>query len=241
MVKIVICDDNSEYLNKVSKLVEAECLKISDEDVSFEICSAFEKGADVLEYAKRQSFDVLLLDIDMPGMSGFELAKVICAEYPDMIIVFISAYDNYVYDSFEFSPFAFLRKSHMESELPRVLKRIAEKALKSMIKLSFEDKSGSFTVPADEILYFESSHNYFYIYCTNGKKYKLRGTLSEVEEKTKGYNFIRIHSGFIINIEKVSKIVSNYSVIIENAELPISQKMLAGFKKAYMSYTRRSI
>ena len=59
----------------------------------------------------------MFLDIDMPGISGLEIAKKLREENSDIILIFVSAHEQYVFESIEYSPFRYIRKSRIEKEL----------------------------------------------------------------------------------------------------------------------------
>ena len=120
-MKIAFCDDNSEFLLLLNEIVTKECQKTSHLNEEIELGYAFGSGKELIEYISENHVDVVLLDIDMPNMNGFEVAKLLCDEYKDIKIVFMSAYDNLVYSTFEFYPFAYLRKSHITC-VPNILK-----------------------------------------------------------------------------------------------------------------------
>ena len=194
-----------------------------------------------MKYIKDKPIDVLFLDIDMPHMNGFELAKELCLEYPDTLIIFMSAYDDFVYDSFDFCPFAYLRKSKIIDKLPHVLNRIIGKLIKPKKQLSFMTKDGVMTFYVKDILYFESKRNYFIIFCTNKRSYECRGSLSKIEDTVLKFSFYRIHSGFLVNLEYVDRIVENSFVSIRGTHLPIAQRRVVDFKTVYLDYMRRSL
>lgn len=127
MIRFIFCDDNIEFLGILKGFVERECVKLIPKNEDYMVGPAFSCGKDAIEYISNNHVDVLLLDIDMPTLNGFEIAKIICKDYKHIKIVFMSAYDNFVYSAFEFYPFAYLRKLHISNELPKVLKRIIEK------------------------------------------------------------------------------------------------------------------
>jgi len=179
------------------------------------------------------------LDIDMPNMSGFDVARKLCKDYPHIKIVFMSAYDNFVYSSFEYYPFAYLRKSHLAKELPKVLKRIVEKMNETNRQLSVLTTDGMKKIDIKSILYVESTRNYFTIHMIHEKEYVCRGTLSSFEREVVGCDFFRIHSAFLVNLEHVEKILENGFVLVKNETLPIAQKRAKEFKSVYMDFIRR--
>lgn len=239
MFNIIFCDDNSQYLASLKAYVQKECQKVVPKEQGYMIGPAFGSGEEVLQYIKNNHIDVLLLDIDMPYMSGFDVARRICKEYPHVKIVFMSAYDNFVYSSFEFYPFAYLRKSHIAHELPGVIKRIVDKMNEPNRQIKIETNSGPKMVDINSVVYVESNRNYYTIHLLQGKKYVCRGTLISFEDEVRDFDFFRIHSAFLVNLEHVERILENGFVLVKNVTLPIAQKRAKDFRKVYMDYVRR--
>lgn len=239
MFNIVLCDDNSQYLCSLKKFLQKECVKIVPRGEDFSIGPAFGNGEDTLKYIRENYVDVLLLDIDMPHLNGFEVAKVVCREYPRIKIVFMSAYDNFVYSTFEYYPFAYVRKSHISEELPKVLRRIVSKLHESERTLKLSTTAGIKVVDLNSILYVESDRNYYVVHMIQGKEYLCRGTLTELDKTVSKYDFFRIHSAYLINLEYVERMPERGYVLVQNTSLPIAQKRMKEFKKVYMDYIRR--
>ena len=139
--------------------MENECRKIIPKEEETNIGPAFNSGEELIEYMKDNHVDVVLLDIDMPNMNGFEVARYICKEHNDVKIVFMSAYDNFVYSAFEFYPFAYLRKTHISDELSKVLKRIWEKMSEPERQLKLITTEGIKMVDLNSILSFSSPNS----------------------------------------------------------------------------------
>lgn len=239
MLKIILCDDNEHFLTVFKKYVKAECTRILQDTEEFEVGPIFSSGKDALGYLSGNQADVIFLDIDMPEINGFKVAKVLCERYKNIKIVFVSAYDNFVYNSFEFYPFAFLRKTHVSDELPRVLERIIEIKENKDNKLMLNTSLGIKSVDISSILFAESVKNYYKLHLLNGEELVCRGTLSDLEKILKKNDFFRIHSAFLINFERIERLIENNFIIISETKLPIAQRRMRDFKKAYMEYLRR--
>ena len=240
MLKIISCDDNAEFLATLKPIVEDACKSQMPNSGDYEIGPAFEGGKDAIEYIKTHHVDVLLLDIDMPEVNGFEVARVLCQDYKHIKIVFMSAYDNFVYSAFDFYPFAYMRKSHIPEEFPKVLSRVLEKIKESDCRLNLMTTEGVKVTDANSILYVESARNYISIRMVGGKTYTSRSTLTDFEQEVASLDFYRTHSGFIVNLEYVEKLLDSGYVLVANKAIPIAQRRMQDFKKTYMSYIRRS-
>ena len=239
MYYIALCDDNIEFLNLLSDMLEKEFGEI----VSPKYKIAFEKfnsGRSLLDFAKKQKISVLFLDIDMPEMTGFDVAKVLGNENKDMLIIFVSAYDNFVYESFDYSPFQFIRKSRLPDDLKKIVTRINDKLFAPIKHIELQLLDESVNIDIKKILYFESEKNYYSVHLMGGEKLIGRGTMNSLEETVKGLDFYRIHSGFVVNLEHAGRITHDGFLTVGHTRIPISQKRMKDFKKVYSEYARRS-
>ena len=238
MIRIAFCDDNVQYINLLSDYVKKECDKILCDLEDFIIAPPFNKGQFLLEYIKNNPIDILFLDIDMPEIDGFEVAKILSQQYPEVKIVFISAYDNFVYNAFQFYPVAYLRKEHILEDLPKVLKRLIDKIHEPNRQIQLITTLGNKIIDTNSITYIESSHNYYITHLIYGEQYCCRGTLSEIENILPSVNFFRIHSAYIINFDYIDRVLEKNYVIVNNVKLSIAQRRVMKFKNLYMDYIR---
>lgn len=88
-IKVAICDDNLPFLEGLSAFVES--------NERFEVLAKFSSGEDLLKYNKLHSVELLLLDVEMPGMNGVQTAKLLNFDYPRIKIIAITMYQDKVY------------------------------------------------------------------------------------------------------------------------------------------------
>jgi DNA-binding LytR/AlgR family response regulator len=89
-------------------------------------------------------------------------------------------------------------------------------------------------------MYFENDRNYYCIRCENGVSYKCRGTIKSLDSIYSDKRFVKIHSGYIVNLEHVAEVIGGSEVRMKNgAVLGISQSHKTSFKEAYMQFVRR--
>lgn len=242
MINIAVCDDSPEFAELMVQHLKRLCAYNAPSRADLRVEGAFNSASAVIEYLKSNTIDILFLDIDMPGMGGFELAKMLCTAYPDTIIIFVSAYEEFVYSSFEFCPFRFLRKSHLTNELDVTFEKVIEKCIINNEALEFDTTEGELTLRAVDILYFEGEKNYYLINTRQGRVYKCRGTMKVLEQEIKKYDFFRIHSAYIVNLSHIESISSGGFVVMKNSRrLSISSRRMQEFKNAYMEFIRRRI
>lgn len=241
MYNVILCDDNTQFANLLSDVLIKECDKLQSREKIMHVGGIFNSGHALLEYIRKEKADVVFLDIDMPQMNGFDLAKILRYEFENIIIVFMSAYDNFVYNSFEFMPFAYVRKSHMSEELPKVLKRIINKFCEKQRKIIINTTDGDKPIDVRSIAFIESKRNYFICHMTSGRDYTCRGTLSRFENIVSEFDFFRIHSAYLVNLEHVERILAHGYILVKNESLPLAQRRAQEFKKRFMEYTRRDM
>ncbi len=235
MISVIFCDDNTEFMNllalEVKRLLDKSVVKKYD-SIAYK---CFDNGKTAIIYGKKQPIDVAFLDIDMKDVNGFAVAKALLEQNENILIVFVSAYDQFVYDVFEFSPVAFIRKSRLTEELTRVVGRVVSIIDESNSKIDLNTTDGKVTIKSKDIVYINSIGNYCYIRMEDKTQYVCRDTLSNMENLLVDKGFYRVHSAYIINLYQIQRIERNISVIMgkEQIPVPISQRRNSGFKKAY--------
>jgi len=159
MIRIAIVDDSQEYID----IIKRKIVGIMEEtDYCQYDISEFTDGSVFLR--DNSSYDVLLLDIDMPQMNGFELTERIDERLSvqETTLIYISNHDNYVFESIKHSPFRFVRKSLLDTDLPEAIKAYIEKRENSNDYFKFTDRENNTEVRIrfNDIVYFESySHD----------------------------------------------------------------------------------
>ena len=239
MITIGVCDDNIQFARLLVKSLRTLCATELPERIDCQIAVEFSSCDDVLRYLEHNTINILFLDINMPTKTGFDLAEKLNQLYPDIIIIFVSAHDNFVYSSFEYSPFRFLRKTHLDKELPGAFKKAVESCMVKEENLTFPSVDGDVSVRTKDILYFEGQRNYYLIHCAS-TTYRCRGTISQVEELTQNLDFYRMHAAFIVNIANIEKVVGSHSVQMKDGStISVSQRRFSSFREAYMKFTRK--
>lgn len=242
MLTIAVCDDHRPFAKKLEEKVKTICAARVPEQVDYQILPAFFSAKELLAALNQQSIDILFLDIEMPVMNGFTVAHQLREQFPNMLLIFVSSYEDRVYSSFSYGPFWFLRKPYINEELPFILQKAISHYLFNIESILFQTKNGETVLHIKEILYFEAEHNYYKIHCVSGITYICRGALTSIENKMKEYHFYRIHSAYLINMMYIQQILPTNMILMKNGiQFPISRPRLASFKKAYSHFIRRRI
>lgn len=233
-MKILICDDEMIFLNEIQKKVKDyfEKRKI---DVLLKI---YNNGEDLLKLCKNEVVDVILLDIDMPRIDGFQVAKNVRELYPKCIIVFCSSHNELVYDSFEYEPFWFLCKNNYEGKLEIVLGKIIERIQQYNKEFVVKIKGQLIRIKYQNILYVEVNKHKIKIHLKE-EILEYRGNLSDVEKQFLENNFIKINSGCLANFEWIFKIQNNELQLKNGELLVISRSNKKNVKNMFFNYLER--
>ncbi len=217
MIKLAICDDEKKILEDMSQKVSN---LISEADIS--LYSGGKKLLEDMKQMKQEGFDILLLDIDMPEISGLEAAELIQRFETKPLIIFVTSHDELVYDSLQLHPFGFVRKNYLDKELNRVLEDAVREISSKEKNFFFHTAEGDIRLSLKNILYFEAQGNYIRV-VTGTEEYKFRETMLALENSLNSEGYVRIHKGFLVNSETVKVINSDRIILDDNTELPIGR------------------
>ena len=187
---------------------------------------------------------VVFLDIEMPGLNGFNVAEEILKIEPDILIVFITAYDEYAVKAFEVNAIDYILKpvtvERMKGTIGRIKDRYRErqsskdygKALNKaadMLEIKLDKVVGwqydkIYLINVADILYITITDEEA-VMVTETSTYKAKGTLNNWEERLANRGFFRCHKGYLVNLNKVSVInpmfKNTYTIKLHNCNLDI--------------------
>lgn len=229
---IIICDDDKSFLDLMTELVEMEFQKLG---INVDI-ESFVSGEDYIQQIHTTPGDIVFLDIDMPNLSGFEIAERIMLVDTKPIIIFVSNQEHLVFKSFSYNPFWFLRKTHLE-ELSELIEKAIEQIHISRKSFSFDTGNQLVSIPLQEIVYFESDNHYVILHSTL-TTYRYKARITEIAKMLMPYYFSRIHVGYLVNCRYIT-LIQKSDLILETGEtLPISRSRIKEVQNQFIKYTR---
>lgn len=233
MIKVVICDDEKKILNTLSKKIIQTFL---NKDIEIEIFQTT-SPTETLEYLKSNVVDVIFLDIDMPILSGMDIAEKLLNEEYKGLLIFVTSHDSLVYRSFKYHPFGFIRKSHFDEEIEETVVRIMDEMAHRDCTFSYKTNEGTYRAKVSDILYFESESNYIIIHLLE-HTHKFRATITQVETELSTNGFIRVHKGYLVNQQHIEILRKDEIVMSDNTVIPISRANKDVVKEKIMRYMR---
>lgn len=228
-LRIFICDDERRMLSMIAKKV-LECLPESDIRV-------FSSRSDLLQCLQTQVCDILLLDIDMPDITGLEIAGKLSLFEKRPLLLFVTSHDELVYDSFQYHPFTFLRKSSFDREMQAALEDCVRELQHRERHFGFRWEGKQVFLLLSELFYFEAEGNYLKVFSKTGQ-YRFRSTITSVENTLAGCGFIRIHKGFLINQAAVRLFNAKEVELFDGTTLPIGKSYAKSAEEQFLRYLR---
>ena len=215
-----------------------------------EVIAECGNGFEAVKAVTEKKPDLLLLDIQMPKLDGFDVLELIGTEVP---VIFVTAYDQYAIKAFQVHAVDYLLKPFGAERLAEALTRararigareaLPAKALVSearaartpLERILIRDKADVHVIPVAKIDYFESQDDY--VSLKVGDKTLLKEqTLSELEQLLDPGRFVRIHRRYLLNVARLAKIEqsvtdSRVAVLQDGTEIPISRSGYAKLRE----------
>lgn len=227
-MRIAVCDDEELFRIEFKSVLDKVLIN-AEYDID-----TFSGGSSLYEAFLKKPFDLVFLDIEMPGIDGITLAKRLRAVSENVQIVFLTSHIEYALEGYEVNALRYLVKPVDMNKLSEVLKYIQDKKNNSrqiMIKQEGED----IVIDISDVIYMESMDKNVRI-VTSKSEYITRYNISDYEEELKNSGFLRIHRGYLISLSKVKKIVKNDVVMDGDISLPVSRSNIKTLKDALYAY-----
>lgn len=149
-------------------------------------------------------FDVVFLDIDMPGLDGISLAKLLTAQEPAPAILFLSNKDELVFRALQVRPLRFLRKTYFEAEIDDAVGAVL-RHLQRSANVVFQDGKDLYQFPLEDIRYAEVLNQTLTVVLAQ-ERVSFRYTISAAEELLAPAGFLRIHKSYLVNYRAIARI-----------------------------------
>lgn len=233
MIKIGICDDEKYYLNKVRRLAEDNLKALCIQDAEIR---CYTSGKEMcLDEQFLEECSILFLDINMRDCNGVEIAYEIKQKYSDILLVFVTAYMDYVLMGYRVEAFRFLLKDNLEEMMGECIPALVGKQQKGNGYVRCVFRNGEKKLRISNIMYIESFQHriVFHMNDTAETIYEKNGSLSELEKRLECHGFCRIHKSYLVNMMYVDK-MECYKVHMENGiELPIPREKYRKVRESY--------
>lgn len=231
-MRIGICDDEAKLRHALLKVAARELELLG---IDFEI-REYSSGEELLRESPPEEPDILFLDIEMDKMNGMEAAKELRRRHKNTVLIFVTAYPDFVFQGYEVHALHYILKPYEEEKIRKVLRMALEEldSLKEQYYVA-RQKSGVMKLPLSKVHYFKSDRKKVRA-VMDGKAEEFYGSLSEMDTELPSY-FIRCHNRYLVNLNYVTRVEGNLCICGDD-EIPVSrscrQAMLVAFAKTIL-------
>ena len=229
MIRIAICDDEERAVASTEKIVKT-CLQA--QGIGCEI-TTYTQSRNLLYDITDDGFfyDLILLDIEMPGISGMEIPQQLKGFLPNVRIIFVTSHTEYAIDAFELSIFRYVPKNNLEVKLAAAVTDAAKLIeLEAGQEYTIQTASRMEKIPYKDIFYIQRDGKNASIISSVGIA-KVRKSLQQVFDELNTPEFIFVDRGCIVNIIHIMKISDGMVVLKNGEQLPISRSHLQEVKQ----------
>ncbi|RSL33108.1 DNA-binding response regulator [Salibacterium salarium] len=221
-----------------------ELTYLLDQYEEIEIIGEAESGEKGLAMILKKEPDVVFIDIEMPQMSGMELAQALKNMNKRPFIIFATAYPDYAAKAFRVQAIDYLLKPFDEDQLDetvvvikdRLLGEKADEKTSPIPRLAVETDGRITYLSPNDISYLFREEKETVI-CTKDKQYHVKTSIKDLEIKLNGYSFFRTHKSYLVNLDKVEELIpwfnGAYQVKMEGGkeEIPVSRNYVKGLRE----------
>lgn len=229
MVKIVICDDDPSIRNLLNTYLD-RFAKANDCAFAVKMC---DDGDALLRCAP---CDIILLDIDMPGLDGMSAARTLREKDANVIIIFITNLVQYAMEGYEVQAYHFIKKPTQYAPFAHVMKGALQMlSERSDTYLSIKNESGMHRIRTKDILFVETARGHVLLH-TVQKETECFQTMTQTEQALGTEHFFRCHTSYLINLAMIEQLGSNEVLLKSGYRIPVSKHRRRKLAEAITDY-----
>ncbi len=229
-MRVAICDDENMQLSMTKTSLETAYKSL---DL---VVDTYNSGVRLLNAVDNVYYDLIILDIEMPGLNGIDTAKKLRKIEDKTAIVFLTSHVEYALEGYEVNALRYLTKPANTEKLSEIITYLLEQKKKDKRILLRNSEDVELICVAD--IYYMEAQNQMMRVVTDKGEYWNRYNLGDYETELGAYGFFRIHRGYLINLGHVLRLTGREIVMDDNVSLPVSRTKEAALKNALFHYVR---
>ncbi|WP_344819897.1 LytTR family DNA-binding domain-containing protein [Microbacterium soli] len=241
MLDVLVADDEPPALAELAAFLEA--------DARIGAIHRASGGADALRTLSTTAVDAVFLDIHMPGLSGFDLARALDRFAQRPVIVFVTADDAGALEAFDVRAVDYVLKPIR----PERLRRAVDRVLAVRQGAEAGETEDAETVPVTvgqsvrlirrgDVRWVKAEGDYSRLWTAAGHSHLVRMPISELEERWEHAGFVRVHRSYLVHVDAVTEVRlagSSPAVILAEVELPVSRRLIPAVRSRLVRTERR--
>lgn len=234
MIKILICDDDSQITNQIAKLIN---VFDKTHKIQFDI-TIDNSSENVSKHIK--TYDIAIIDIEMPGINGIKLSEKLKLENPDIIVMILTSFNNYLDDAMKIHVFRYLSKPIDINRFYNNFKEALEeyRLISKTIPISIKDEVH--LIKTKDILYIENQKRGSIIHTKRSSLISDKKPKEILQMIDQSNCFVYSHNSIIVNLQNVINFNKQEITLRKNDDETvstyISQRKYSDFKKSFLSF-----
>jgi len=231
-LKALVVDDEAPARSELRFLL--------DEAGSVEVVGEASNAPEAFQLIKAIPYDVVFLDIDMPGLTGMQLAETLAQLERQPAIVFVTAHSEHAVKAFEVDAVDYLVKPVELDRLRTAIERLvpAQHESARVERIPVEKAGKKLLLQVEDIFYVMAKDDYSYLH-TDGERYLSTISLAQLERRLESSGFFRVHRRYLVNLTQVKEVVPMYGGTLlltlkdaDSTQVPVSRRRVPSLKKA---------
>lgn len=233
-MNVVICDDEAYCREEIIAGIVQWMALTGNTDILY---TSFSSSEDLLErWEKGLQIDLLFLDIQLPNeLSGMTLAQRIRVHDQNVAIVFVTNYENYVYEGYTVNALRYLRKPINQEDIFQCMDIVYRQySMLTCNSILFETREQSYVLKYSEIVYIESRLHYTNICLTGNREMpEVRKKIGDIRECLPGELFIQCHRSYVVNLSHIRRFTKSNVVVSNGHVIPVSSTYFTSLHSAF--------
>ena len=238
-MRIAICEDDTRQQNILTETLDSYRTP-AGEHVQYDV---YHNGLDLLASINTHPYDVLLLDILMPGFDGIETAREIRESNEKIPIIFLTTSQEFAVESYRVHAFDYLMKPVDQNALFETLDRayaMTESTLEKSILI--QTAKAVYVLSLSQIEFVEINNRTLSFHLIDGTVKSISGRLSDYEDALlKHSEFLKVHRSYIINMDFMKALNQKSFITLTGNEVPISRNLLPAIQRRYIEHLHSAI
>lgn len=232
---IAICDDNEKQISELRRLLDEWS---ADKPFALSIEEYISAEVFLFSYSDKPC-DLLLLDIEMRGLNGMELAKRLRSNGDMLPIVFITGYSDYIAEGYDVEALHYLLKPVAKQKLFAVLDKYVEKRSVKTDELLVETADGATHISADRITYIEAFGRKTAVHLSDDTIIDSTMSISKFSTM-QASGFVSSHRSYIVNLRYVKTIGKTALILDSGEEIPLSRRLYSEVNRRFIEFYTHS-
>ncbi|MET1247390.1 LytTR family DNA-binding domain-containing protein [Sporolactobacillus sp. STCC-11] len=231
-MRIAICEDDKTQREYLAAIVR-EWAKKSNKTLTlehFENAQAF-----LFSWSADQSYDALLLDIQMPGLNGMNLARKVRERDEQLAIIFITGFSDYMDEGYEVSALHYLIKPVKVEKILAVLDRASKKVTEQAKTLLIEQESEMIRVNQEDIISLEAFAHTIDV-TTTEHHYHIKASIDQLEHQLDQDLFVRPHRSYLVGLKYISQLGKTELTLDSGRTIPVSRRRYHAVNQAFIRF-----